>query len=187
MINALRPTTQWPALSATVIMLLAGCTQPTRRFEPSVDPRPLSDLQFIHYLEGVPLVTVEEGCRAMLIAADGRDDYDNHADRYAELSRRGVVRAAWKLEPRQVLDFGTMCYMMAQVGDLNPSINSTLLGSWGLGDRRYAARQVVAARIAPPLPTYRPVTGGEFIWALSHLDEVMAKKQMYTLEASDAR
>ena len=133
----------------------AGCTQ-QRRFEPSIAPEQLSDIQFLHYLETVPLTTFGEGCRAMLIAADGSDAYDDHATRYAELRRRGMVRDAWALSPDDVLDMGTLCFMTQRVCRLKPSVSSTLLGSWGLGDRRYAVRQCAdAASSATPPRTNR--------------------------------
>ncbi len=163
---------------------LVGCAPRTRQFEPAANPRQLSDMQYLHYMETVPVATFEEGCRAMIMAADGADPYDSHVDRYAELRSRGIVRDAWRLEADHVLDHGTLCFMMAEIGDLPCSVNSTLFGSWGLGDRRYAARRVAAEGLLRAAPTYQPVTGGELVWAAARLDEWMAAEGMYELTAA---
>lgn len=162
-------------LCVGVAATLAGCTQ-KRQFQPQVDPEALTDIQFVHYLETVPVVTFAEGCRATLITADGSDNYKTHDARYAELKRRGMVRDAWRLDPDDVLDLGTACYMAAQTCDLNPSACSTLLGSWGLGDRRYALRKAVAAGLVGYAPYYKPVTGGAMVWTMGRMDDYLQKR-----------
>ncbi|MCB9865991.1 MAG: hypothetical protein H6816_05085 [Phycisphaerales bacterium] len=134
------------SLGLVAVLALTGCSQ-HRHYTPPVDPNQLTDIQFVHYLETVPVVTFGEGCRAVLIAADGADRFDSFAARYAELERRGWVRDAWGLEADDLLDLGTMCFMAAEACDLPPSASSTVLGSWGLSDRRYAVRKAVAAKL----------------------------------------
>ncbi|MCB9850556.1 MAG: hypothetical protein H6817_07610 [Phycisphaerales bacterium] len=152
------------------VVAVGGCSQ-QRQFQPTVAPEQMSDIQFVHYLETIPVATFGEGCRAMVIAADGSDPYDDHATRYAELVRRGWVRDAWGLNENDVLDIGTMCYMTSEVCHLKPSVCSTLLGSWGLGDRRYAIRQCVDARIIGHAPAYKPVTGGALVWTMGRAED----------------
>jgi hypothetical protein len=157
---------------------LCGCTQ-KRQFQPKVDPDTLTDTQFLHYLETVPVVTFAEGCRAALIAGDGEDRFKTHEARYSELRSRGMVRDAWGLEPDDVLDLGTMCFMAAEACDLSPSASSTLLGSWGLGDRRYAVRKAVAADLVAYGPYYKPMTGGATVWAMGRMDDYLTSQGVY--------
>lgn len=170
--------------AAVVAALLAGCAQ-TRKFQPAVDPAGLSDIQFVHYLEGVPLATFGEACRAALIVADGETRFGDHAGRYAELRSRGVVRDAWKLEAGHVLDVGTLAYMAAEVCALPPTVNTVLFGSWGLGDRRYAVRQAASRGILEYAPTHEPVTGGELLQAIGRMDDYLARQGRGGVEQRD--
>jgi hypothetical protein len=162
----------------------AGCAQ-TRKFEPTVDPGKLTDIQFLSYLETVPVITFEEGCRAVLICADGKDAFKRQDARYAELKRRGWVRDAWQVAPGDTMDVGTMCYMVSKACDLKPSLASLALGSWGLGDRRYAIRQCVAEGIIGPTPAYRPVTGSVMVWTMNKVDDYLAAHGAYQRPPGD--
>jgi hypothetical protein len=115
----------------------------------------------------------------VVIAADGTDKYSDHAGRYAALRDRDIVRDAWKLSPEQSLDLGTLAFMTARVCKLPPTVDSTVFGSWGLGDRRYALRQAVEHGIVGYDSTYHLVTGEELVAALHHVDAYMAARQQY--------
>jgi hypothetical protein len=156
-----------------------GCSQ-TRQYQPPLDPSTLSDIQFVHYLETVPVVTFEEGCRAMLIATEGEDRWNTHEDRYAELKGRGMVRDAWGLQGDDIFDLGTASYMAAEALELKPSASSILLGSWGLGDRRYAVRKAVDAQLITYGPFYKPMTGGATVWAMGRINDHVTGQGVYT-------
>lgn len=163
---------------AAIAAVATGCSQ-KRQFQPQVDPDALSDIAFLHYLETVPVVTFDEGCRAALIAADGKDPYHTFAERYAELKRRDMVRDAWGLEADDMLDLGTACFMAVEACDLPPSVNSVLLGSWGLGDRRYAVRQAADAGLVAYGPYYKPMTGGATVWLMGRMDDYLNHRGVY--------
>ena len=61
-------------------------------------------------------------------------------------------------------------------------VNTALFGSWGLGDRRYALKEVVAAGIMPYDVPYHVVRGGELMAALTEIDEYLAKHGAYEWE-----
>ena len=164
--------------------IFGGCAQ-TRQFQPTVAPESLSDIQFVHYLETVPVVTFAEGCRAIVIAADGKDTFDSHEARYAELKQRNIVRDAWGIESDQVLDLGTLAFMATEVCELPPSANSILFGSWGPGDRRYAVKRAAYYGILNYAAPYKLVTGGQMLLTLSRMDEYMAAKGMYDFEGEE--
>lgn len=163
---------------------MVGCAA-TRNFTPEVDPNSLDGTSFVHYLGTVPVVTVEEGCRAILLIADGQENFGTHQARYDELLRRGTIRSAWNLKADRLLDKGTLGYMAVQVCQADRGINSLLLGSWGLGDRRYALNDAVAAGLMLFDSEFRPVRGGELLSVLSRIDDLMAKKGLYQSTAHD--
>ena len=172
------------AAAAGLVVLLAGCST-VRNYEPEVDPNSLDSTCFLHYLSTVPVASVGEGCRAILLAADGAEDHDTYEERYAELVRRGIVRPAWNLRPDYVLDRGTLAYMAARVCRLPGGLNTHLLGSWGLGDRRYAMKDVAAAGIMPYDVPERAVRGGELLGVLGKIDEYLAEHGMYEWSSPD--
>lgn len=159
----------------TATVAVTGCAEP-RKFQPPMDTAALDDTLFLHYLATVPCVTVEEAARAILVLADGEDRFDTYPQRVAELERRDVMRAAWKLEPRNNLDRGTLGYMLFKTCDVPPSVNTLAFGSWGLGDRRYAMQQAAAAGLIEYGPDYQPVTGGEFVAAIARADTYMTER-----------
>jgi hypothetical protein len=155
---------------------VAGCSV-ARRYQPAQDPSTLDGTSFLHYLATVPVVSVEEGCRAMLLAADGAERYGSDEERMAELLRRGVVREVWNLRPGDVLDKGTLAYMAYKTCDLPGGLNMHLLASWGLGDRRFALKEAAAAGIMPYDSAHSPVRGGELVSVLTKMDEHLAEQE----------
>ena len=159
-------------------LVVSGCGGP-RRFEPAQNPDALPSTSFLHYLATVPVASVAEGYRAILLVADGEENWTTHEQRRAELTRRGLVREAWRLEPNDMLDKGTLAYMTSGVCRLPEGLNTLLLGSWGLGDRRYALKQVAAAGIMDYDVPYRVLRGGEVLGILAKVDAYMAEHEIY--------
>jgi len=163
------------AITALAALFTSGCAH-HRAFQPQVEPETYSETQFLHYLSSVPTVTFAEGCRAMIIAADGADNHSTHEERYAALRERDIVRDSWKLDAGQSLDVSTMAFMATKICNLRPSVCSAMLGSWGLGDRRYAHKQAAAAQLVPYEPSYKFVTGGELLYTVGKVDDHLAKR-----------
>lgn len=170
--NAHRMERPWVTAALCLILLLAGCAG-SRKYQPPVDTQTLDATLFVHYLASVPAVTVDEAARAMLILADGEETAETAEARLAELERRGWVRPAWGLRPEHTLDRATLGYLLFRGCKLPDSVNTIILGSWGAGDRRYAMRQAVALGLMEHGPEYEPVTGGEFVAALTRADEYL--------------
>ncbi|MEZ6085028.1 MAG: hypothetical protein R3E58_14090 [Phycisphaerae bacterium] len=63
---------------------------------------------------------------------------------------------------------------------LCPSVCSTIFGSWGLGDRRYAHKQAAAADLIPYEPSYKFVTGGELLYTVAKIDDHLATSMQKT-------
>jgi hypothetical protein len=165
-------------------LLLTGCaiTAPA----PSVEPDSLDDVTFLSQLADRPMVSVAEAYRAVLILADGQDDAQSFAERQDKLVARGIARAAWGLGPDQAIDKGAVAYMVMRTCQIHGGLNCRTFGSWGLGDRRYAFRELVYQRLLPDDAgsDYQVISGGEFVGLLHKADEHMQKAGVY--EAAEA-
>jgi len=166
------------AAAAAVLAIAPGCAL-RRHYEPPVHPDTLEGTTFLHYLGSVPVVSFGEACRAMLLTADGIEDHTTHAERYAELRRRGVVRDAWGLEADHLLDRGTLGFMAFRICRLEGGVNTLLLGSWGLGDRRYALKEAAATGLLAYGVPEHAVAGGELLAVLARMDEHLARQGAY--------
>jgi hypothetical protein len=148
---------------AIAALIVAGCAAPRRSFQPEQNVSALSDVLFLHYLATVPVVTVDEGFRAVLMLVDAPGDVSTFPARRAVLADMGAIKAAWELEPEQVLDKGTLAHMVRTVSGLAPGLNELWLSPLGVGDRRYALKTCVYAGVMSPGLSYAPVTGGELL------------------------
>lgn len=160
-----------------------GCAQP-RLEPPEVAPDTLDDDAFLGYLADTTLVTVEEAYRAVILLAEGADPNETFDERRAWLEQRDIARAAWTLERNHYIDQGAVAYMVCKVLQIKGGLSRMMLGSWGLGDRRYAHRELVYRGLmevqgAP----FSPMTGGEFAHLLGMADEYMAAEGIYEREA----
>lgn len=160
------------------LVAAAGCSQRIT-FEPSQDHNQFDSLEFIHLLAAQPMVTYDQGCRAILLVADGQESAKSFQERVMELESRGAVRGEWELEANNALDRGTLAYMIARTCQVPHGLNTWLSGFSGLGDRRYALKNVVRQGIMPYGLPYQIPTGGEVVAALAKADDYMAKHGLY--------
>jgi len=160
-------------------LLLTGCTITAPA--PSVEPGSLDDVTFLSHLADRPMVSVDEAYRAILILADGQDDAQSFAEREEKLLARGMVRTAWGLKPSQAIDKGAVAYMVMRTCQIRGGLNCHAFGSWGLGDRRYAFRELMYQELLPgdSGSDYQVISGGEFVGLLHKADEHMQKAGLY--------
>lgn len=161
-----------------VALLAGGCAAP-RTGESSMNPDELSDVEFQAYLAEVPLISVAESFRAMLILADGADATKSFDERRTALESRGIVRSEWNLQPGNVLDRGTLAYMVLRICQIRGGVNMVLFGSWGLGDRRYALRELVYRDMITDGADYEFVRGGEMVAVMTKADKYMQQHGLY--------
>lgn len=160
-------------LSAAVWVACAGCAQ-KREYMPEVEPQSLETTAFLHYLATVPVASVEEGCRAMCIETEREEEAGSFDACYQELVDAGIVRSEWGLEADQVLDKGTLAFMATRACGVPPGVNSVLMGSWGLGDRRYALKDAVSVGLMPPGVAWHSVRGGELLAVLAEMEDYVS-------------
>jgi hypothetical protein len=162
----------------------AGCAGP-RPSSPSVDSSALSDEGFQAYLAEVDLVTVNEAYRAVLILADGEDTSKTFEERKQRLESRGIVRKEWDLQPENVVDAGSLAYMICQICKVRGGVCYNLFGRAGLGDRRYALRELIYREMVDDMADYQYVTGTTMVGLLAKADELMQRKGLYKTEEID--
>ncbi len=160
------------------VLPMVGCLGP-RKQPPSVEPAGLSDDAFQAYLAEAPFVTVEEAYRAMLILADGEDTCKTHEERVAKLESRGIARSAWKLKPENVVDAGSVSYMVVKICEIRGGVNFNLFASWGLGDRRYAMRELVYRKMLDDSADYQAMSGDRLVGLMARAGDLMEKKGLY--------
>ena len=142
--------------------------------------------EFLHeHLHAQPMVTVAEAYRAMVLLADGDDTYDSFAAREQALTERGIARPAWKLTREACIDRGAVAYMVCKILRIRSGVNFTLLGSLGVGDRRYAVRELAYLDLLDSMPPYRYMSGAELVDLLGKADAYMAKEGLYEEEPVD--
>ena len=170
------------SLSCSTIVLLASCTLPQRSFQPAQDPAALDDVSFLHYLATVPVVTVDEGMRAVLLLvrdsnlAPATSQWPTFDRRREALRRLGAVKAAWRLKPGRILDKGTLAYMLRTVCNVPRSLNEVLASVTGLGERRYALKTCIREGLLSQSLSHEPVIGGEILSALTNAERYLASK-----------
>lgn len=164
--------------TVTAGSLFIGCAAP-RQWQPTVNPSELSDVGFQAYLSEAPMVTVDEAYRAMLILADGEDNSANFDERKQKLESRGIARSAWGLQPENVIDTGSVAFMVCRICQIHGGINMNLFGSWGLGDRRYALRELVYREVMDEAVHYEYVSGPAMAAILRRADTLMEQRGLY--------
>lgn len=165
-----------------------GCSQ-TLRVEQADAGEKVGGDAFLHeHLAKTSAVTVAEAYRAMLFLADGDDKHADFDARRAELESRKIARPEWGLSREACIDKGSVAYMICQIIKLQGGVNFNVFGRLtGLGDRRYAVRELAYLEIMPPASPHRYITGGELVDAISKADRYMADHGMYPQESTDIK
>jgi len=172
------------AVWLVAVVASANCTGP-RTTKMEVDAKALSDEGFMNYVANAPVVTVDEAYRAMLILADGESGQKTFETRKAELESRGIARAAWNLRADDVVDMGSVAYMACRICRIRGGVNMHAFGSWGIGDRRYALRELIYRELVDETVDYRFVRGSDLFSLVRKADELMEKKGLYESDGVD--
>lgn len=173
------------ACLAISLGLLAGACAAPRAESPKVDPNTLSDEGFANYIAQLDVVTVDEAYRAMLLLADGEDGRKSFAERKAELESRGIARPEWNLQPENVIDTGSVAFMVCKICQIPGGVNMHAFGSWGLGDRRYATRELIYREMLDESVDYQYLKGSDLHTLLRKADTLMMEKGIYESEKVD--
>jgi len=134
---------------------------------------------FFDRLVRQPKCSVADACRGVAILIAGKDIPGPYQARYDYLLQQGIVRSAWNLHEDQWIDRGTLAYMLCKAIKMPRSLNMLLFGSWGLGDRRYAYRQMLYYDMMQKGVDYSYVSGPELVTAVGMADGYMEEHGQY--------
>lgn len=166
------------------VVSVVGCAHP-RKTVLETDPSTLDDVTFQAYIADLPVLTVDEACRAVLILYDGQDPSKNWQQRRERALERGLIRKTWRLSPEDVVDRGTVAYMICRTCRIRGGINAMVFGAVGIGDRRYAHRELVYLGLLSQGSVRQAMTGAQMVSLLGKADELMEKKRLYETETLD--
>lgn len=174
-----------PAIVLLIALAPAGCSQTLRVAQADRGEQVDVDTFWHEHLQTQPMVTMAEAYRAMLLLADGREQYADFEARRAALQERGIVRPAWNLQREACIDRGSVAYMVCRILQIRGGVNFNLFAPLGIGDRRYAVRELIYMGMMTPGASYRYLTGGELVELLAEADRYMASRGLYEEEAVD--
>ena len=163
----------------------AGCSQIKRPEQADQSEKVEIDELLHEQLQNESMVTVAEAYRVMLVLADGEDRYKSFEERQAALEGRGLVRPEWGLQRDDCIDKGSVAYMVCKILNHRGGLDLALLGAAGIGDRRYALRELVDLQLTPSAPAYRYITGAELVDLAGKADRYMAAHGMYEKQTLD--
>ncbi|MEK6674236.1 MAG: hypothetical protein AABZ47_01120 [Planctomycetota bacterium] len=159
------------AIATLVLLETFGCASHTRKFQPPQNIAELDNTSFLHYLATVPVVTVEEGCRAWMLLLEGSNRPQlSHLERQLELERRGILNPTWHLKEGDVLNKGTLAFMIRTTCRLSKSPTERLASLFRVGERRYALKTCVFEGLISYGTADEPVTGGELLSTLTKME-----------------
>lgn len=159
------------------IVLGSGCATPKRRFQPTVQPNALPAHVFVHYLATVPVATVDEGCRAVLLLTADGEKAGSFPERRVVLQRLGAWHPSWSIEGDRVLDQGTLAYMLRVLCAMPHGLSETLLGGWGASAKRYALRTCTHEGVLPQGQPHQPVSGGMLQSAINRAEIYISNRE----------
>jgi len=168
-----------------VIAGMCGCSQTLRMEQADQGEKVDVDTLLHEHLQKQPMVTAAEAYRAMLILADGDESYDSFEARQTALEERGIARPQWGLSRDACIDKGSVAYMVCKILKIQGGVNFAVFGQLGIGDRRYAVRELAHMGLMSQTAPYRYITGGELVDLMLKADRYMARHGMYEEETVD--
>lgn len=160
-----------PTAFATALMLLTswGCGPRARAWTPAESPDALSDTAFLHYLATVPIASVDDAARALLMVVDGHAAA-TPAARLGDITQRGWIDAHWRAQSDHVLTRGVAASMLSRACKLPEGLNARLSRITNVGRQRYAIRACADAKLLSYGTVDQTISGGELLSAISAAD-----------------
>jgi hypothetical protein len=169
---------RWAPLASMIgIVLASGCGTPKRNFQPAVEPNTLPAHVFVHYLATVPVATVDEGCRAVLLLTADGEKAKSFPERRVVLQRLGAWHPSWSIEEDRTLDQGTLAFMLRVLCAMPRGVSESLLDGWGPAAKRYALRTCSHEGVLPYGQPHQPVGGGMLQSALTRAESYISQRR----------
>lgn len=158
--------------------VMPGCAPRVRTWQPATSPDSLGDTAFLHYLATVPVASVDDATRGLLmvVGSGGADP----AERIEEAVRRGWIEADFRLHPDHVLTRGVAAFMLSRACCLPEGLNARVARLTKIGQQRYAIRACADAKLLAYGSPDESLSGGEWLSAVSRADawiQAMQKRE----------
>ena len=114
--------------------------------------------ELAYELAGKTWCTNDEACSMVLLMLDGEDRNEDFEHRLAALDFKGLVDAAWNIQPDEPATKGTVAFMLCRALDIKGGLMMHLLPC-----RRYAYRTAVYHGLMDRGSENEPLTGPEFV------------------------
>jgi hypothetical protein len=88
-----------------------------------------------------------------------------------------MLRPNWELTPDQWIDRGTLAYMFLKAAKMKGGVNMNVFGSLGLGDRRYAYREMLYYELMETGVDYCYVSGPELVTAIGKVNRFIQEHE----------
>ncbi|MFA5864885.1 MAG: hypothetical protein WC975_09380 [Phycisphaerae bacterium] len=141
------------------------------------DCQTVDEMDFLDCMVKKTKCSVADAVRAVGILTAGSDVGKDYDARYQYLVEHDIVRPNWNLEPDQWIDRGTLAYMLIKAANIKGGVNMLLFGSNGLGDRRYAYREMMYRELMPGGVDYNYVSGPELVTTVGKVDRYIQERQ----------
>lgn len=162
-----------------------AATQPAAEVPAVTTPGPgmtAGGMDFMDVMARQAECTFADAVRGVAMVATGQDVPGGFEAQYRFLLDKGAVRPGWNIKPEQWVDQGTLAFMLYRAMALRGGVNMVVFASWGLGDRRYAFRELRYRGVLEHGSEVTYVTGPALVTALTKADEYMLKAGKYALE-----
>lgn len=139
------------------------------------------EIEFFDRLTRQPKCTVADAIRAVCILAEGKDIGRSFSERYNYLKNKGIVKDKWQLRPDDMIDRGSLAYMLCKIAGIKGGIDMFIFGKiLQIGERRYAYRELVYRRLMDNKKVdYSYVSGPELTTIIGKVDRFMEESGKY--------
>ncbi len=180
---------KWFIFGIVIAVSSIGCQQKIAKLKDEyrnnsemTDTQKIKDeVEFIDQMTRKSKCTVADAVRAVCILVNGKDIGNSYEERYNFLKNKGIVREQWVLNPDDWIDKGTLAYMLCKAAGIKGGINMRVFGELlGIGDRRYAYRELVYRElIESDGVDYNYVSGPELVTITGKVDRYMEDTGKY--------
>jgi len=144
------------------------------------DCQTVDEMDFLECMTHKTRCTAADAVRAVGLMLNGSDAGKTYEERYQFLKEKNIVRDYWHLKPDQWIDRGTLAYMLLRAGGIRGGVNLAVSNLTGLGERRYAYREMLYRQLMEEGCDYQYVSGPELVTTTGKVDRFIQEGGNYS-------
>ncbi|MDY6913803.1 MAG: hypothetical protein SVT52_05045 [Planctomycetota bacterium] len=158
----------WVMAVAAVTAGAVGCAASDMKVvaADAVLPANEDSAAFLDRISSRLTVTENDAMRGVLMLVDGKDTAGSFQQRLESLLARKVISSRWSYDAGRPVTRGKVAYMICQATKIPGGVMMRLTGP----NQRYCLRELQYQRLMVAGSTFTPVTGMEFVDAISRAD-----------------